>query len=95
MPTYEYKCRKCSYKFEKFQNMTDPPVKKCPECKGPVMRIISMGAGVIFKGKGFYQTDYKPSAGSAKTSTKSEKDNKKSPEVTPCGKTGSCASCPE
>ena len=59
MPTYEYKCEECGHLFEKFQKMTDEPVRKCPECGGKVKRLISSGAGLIFKGSGFYQTDYK------------------------------------
>ena len=59
MPTYEYKCKQCGYLFEKFQKMTDKPIKNCPECNGAVYRLISIGAGVILKGKGFYQNDYK------------------------------------
>jgi putative FmdB family regulatory protein len=59
MPTYEYKCRKCSLVFERFQKMTDEPVKTCPRCGGEVERLISAGGGVIFKGSGFYSTDYR------------------------------------
>ncbi|MFH1553125.1 MAG: FmdB family zinc ribbon protein [Candidatus Omnitrophota bacterium] len=62
MPTYNYRCEKCQYHFEQFQSITDSPVKKCSRCKGPVRRLISTGAGIIFKGKGFYQTDYKSPA---------------------------------
>ena len=58
MPTYEYKCDQCGHQFEKFQKMTDTPLKKCPECNGPVHRLISSGVGVIFKGSGFYKNDY-------------------------------------
>ena len=61
MPTYEYKCMKCNHKFEVFQKITDDPVIECPKCKGEVKRLISGGAGPIFKGSGFYQTDYKNS----------------------------------
>ena len=61
MPTYEYECRKCGYRFEKFQPITAAPVKTCPQCKGRVARLLSGGAGFIFKGPGFYQTDYKRS----------------------------------
>ncbi len=63
MPTYEYQCEKCSYRFEKFQSITAAPEKKCPKCKGKVKRLISSGAGVIFKGSGFYETDYKRKSG--------------------------------
>jgi putative FmdB family regulatory protein len=59
MPTYEYKCTKCSHCFEVFQKITDTPVKICPVCKGKVKRLISGGSGLIFKGTGFYITDYK------------------------------------
>ena len=72
MPTYEYRCNKCGKTFEKLQSMTESPVKKCPrpKCGGTVQRLIGGGAGLIFKGTGFYQTDYKKSAPSE---TKSEK----------------------
>lgn len=59
MPTYEYVCLKCGYKFEKFQSMKEEKLKDCPKCKGKVKRLIGAGAGTIFKGSGFYQTDYK------------------------------------
>jgi len=59
MPTYEYRCRKCGHVFEVFQNMTDPPRKRCPRCGGRVERLPGTGAGVIFKGSGFYATDYR------------------------------------
>jgi putative FmdB family regulatory protein len=73
MPTYDYKCIECNYTFELFQKMTEEPVKYCPKCKGKVKRLIGMGSGPIFKGSGFYQTDYKniPIANTAKK-TKSE-----------------------
>lgn len=60
MPTYEYACKACGYKFEKFQSIMAPPLKKCPKCaRSSVRRLITGGAGVIFKGSGFYQTDYR------------------------------------
>ena len=62
MPTYEYECRKCGHRFEKFQPITAEPVKTCPKCRGKVARLLSGGAGIIFKGAGFYQTDYKKTA---------------------------------
>jgi len=60
MPTYEYECAK-GHRFEKFQSMKDNPIKTCPECKSKTKRLIGSGAGVIFKGSGFYQTDYRSS----------------------------------
>jgi len=59
MPTYEYACEKCGYRFTEFQSITAEPVAKCPKCSGPVKRLISGGSGIIFKGSGFYETDYK------------------------------------
>jgi putative FmdB family regulatory protein len=59
MPTYEYRCLKCKKKFDQMQKMSDPPLKKCVYCKGKVERLIGAGAGLIFKGSGFYITDYK------------------------------------
>ncbi len=58
MPTYEYECRKCG-RFEHFQRITDEKLKRCPSCKGTVKRLLGAGAGIIFKGTGFYQTDYR------------------------------------
>ena len=77
MPTYEYQCRKCGHQFEAFQSISAPPLKRCPECKGVVARMLTTGAGIIFKGSGFYQTDYKKSS-HATTST--EKTNSKKNE---------------
>lgn len=62
MPNYDYECTKCGHTFEAFQKMTDAKLTKCPECKGRVKRLIGSGTGIIFKGSGFYQTDYKNAA---------------------------------
>jgi len=59
MPTYEYECTLCGYRFTRFQGINDKPIEKCPKCSGPVKKLISSGAGIIFKGSGFYATDYK------------------------------------
>ncbi len=61
MPNYDYECSKCRHVFEVFQSMKDGPLKTCPKCKGPVSRLIGSGAGFIFKGSGFYITDYRSS----------------------------------
>lgn len=64
MPTYEYACPKCGHEFEVFQSMKDEPLKKCPKCKKTgVKRLVGGGAGLIFKGSGFYITDYKTKKG--------------------------------
>lgn len=70
MPTYDYKCTNCNYTFEYFQPMTAEPLTECPKCKGIVKRIIGTGAGPIFKGSGFYQTDYKSNSSQNKNSNK-------------------------
>lgn len=80
MPTYEYFCPKCGHEMEAFQSMKDDPLKKCPACGKPSLkRKVGGGAGLIFKGSGFYITDYKKSSSSGagekaatKTETKSE-----------------------
>ena len=60
MPTYDYRCRSCGHEFELFQSMSAPVRRKCPECeKLTLKRLIGRGAGVIFKGSGFYETDYR------------------------------------
>lgn len=60
MPTYEYRCRACGHEFERFQKISDPPLKTCPACgKRRVERLISAGGGLVFKGPGFYATDYR------------------------------------
>ena len=80
MPTYDYRCLKCSHEFEEFQSMNAEPLKDCPKCDGEVERMIGGGAGLIFKGSGFYLTDYKNSsnANSGSESKNKKEDSKKS-----------------
>src|SRR5215510_9067583 len=60
MPTYDYECDACDHAFEEFQSMLDKPLKKCPKCgKAKLRRLIGTGAAILFKGAGFYQTDYR------------------------------------
>ena len=78
MPTYDYQCTNCGYTFEEFQKMTDDLLQNCSVCGGSLKRLIGPGLGPIFKGTGFYQTDYKNS------STKSEpvkEDTKSKPKA--------------
>ncbi|MBR6021969.1 MAG: zinc ribbon domain-containing protein [Kiritimatiellae bacterium] len=71
MPTYEYECKKCGHRFEEFQGILDAPEKKCPKCAGEVARLLTTGGGIIFKGHGFYETDYKH-AGEAPAAAKKD-----------------------
>lgn len=60
MPTYEYRCEACSHQFDEFQSMTEEPLRKCPKCgKNRLRRLFGAGAALLFKGSGFYQTDYR------------------------------------
>ena len=75
MPTYEYVCTKCGHEMEAFQSMKDAPLKQCPACKkAGLKRKVGGGAGLIFKGSGFYITDYKKKSGTpdAKPAAKPE-----------------------
>ncbi|MBD3343488.1 MAG: zinc ribbon domain-containing protein [Chitinivibrionales bacterium] len=78
MPTYEYECEKCGLIFEEFQSITDKPLSVCktPECKGKVNRLLSGGAGFLFKGSGFYITDYR--SDSYKKAAKADTDSSSS-----------------
>jgi putative FmdB family regulatory protein len=86
MPTYEYVCNECEHQFEYFQSMNDNVLKDCPECKkSELKRLIGSGAGIIFKGSGFYCTDYRSdSYNSAKKQENSAKSssNKSSKKTT-------------
>ena len=73
MPTYDYECTSCGSSFEAFQQMSDSPLKECPKCNKKVRRLIGSGAGIIFKGSGFYATDYRKKSDSDKI--KAEKPN--------------------
>ena len=78
MPTYDYYCEKCEKTFEIFQSMNDKKLKKCidDECNGSVERLLATGAGIIFKGSGFYETDYRSE--SYKAGEKADSDKTKS-----------------
>lgn len=92
MPTYDYVCENCNHEFEEFQSITANPLKKCPNCKKlKLNRLIGAGAGVIFKGTGFYETDYRSSGykDAAKRDSESTKktDAKKDSKATDSKKT--------
>lgn len=88
MPTYEYKCKDCNCRFEEFQSITSAPLTVCPKCKGAVERIISGGAGFVFKGSGFYITEHRSSnykeaaKNDSETTTKPASDSKDSKKTT-------------
>lgn len=69
MPTYDYKCLECNFTFEKFQKMSDEQLQNCPSCNGKLKRLIGTGVSPIFKGSGFYQTDYKNNSHSGTKNT--------------------------
>ena len=79
MPTYDYRCNACGHEFEEFQMMSEAELKKCPECKkNKLERLIGMGAGFLFKGSGYYLTDYRSdSYKDAKKADKSASQEKK------------------
>jgi putative FmdB family regulatory protein len=79
MPNYDYQCESCGHRFEVFQSMNDAKLSACPqpECHGSVRRLLGTGAGVIFKGSGFYQTDYR--SDSYKSASKSDGESKPAP----------------
>ena len=93
MPTYEYRCPQCGNEFEKFGKMSDPPVTECPDCQAEAQRKISGGAGLLFKGSGFYITDYRgegykkaaqsESGGSSSSGGESKSESKSEPAAAP------------
>ncbi len=83
MPTYDYECKQCHHEFEVFQRISEPPLTVCPECGGPVRRKIGTGAGFIFKGSGFYITDYKRKETSQ---SRGPSQKKGEPKSSPLGK---------
>lgn len=100
MPTYEYECEACGHKFERFQSIKAEPIRKCPECgKNKVKRLIGIGAGMIFKGSGFYITDYRDSSYNDKAKADSAPstggDEKKSDTKPAGGQTSSSSAEPK
>lgn len=83
MPTYEYICGKCGHVFDEFHGMKESPMMLCPKCKGKAKRQIGTGGGIIFKGSGFYQTDYKKSSAAPSSSEKKSEPKKEDPKPKP------------
>ena len=83
MPTYNYECESCGNHFEKFQSITADAIRKCPKCGEKVKKIITAGGGIIFKGTGFYQTDYKRCSVPAGSSD-GKKNNSSECDSCPC-----------
>ena len=77
MPTYHYRCTQCGHEFEEFQKITDEPLSKCPQCGGKPQRLISGGAGLLFKGEGFYITDYRSEGYKKAAKNESPKESSK------------------
>jgi len=75
MPTYDYKCLECNHTFETFQSIKDSHLTECPQCGGKIKRLIGTGTTPIFKGTGFYQTDYKNNSSSKKETPRSAKNS--------------------
>jgi putative FmdB family regulatory protein len=91
MPTYEYECTECRHRFEVFQSMKDEPIKECVKCGKSVRKLINGGAGIIFKGSGFYKNDY-----SSGVTARGQRDDLKSRSVEEVTNStgGGCSSCP-
>jgi putative FmdB family regulatory protein len=81
MPTYEYQCTKCGHRFEQMQSIKDQPLKACPVCSGLLERLFGSGAGLIFKGAGFYATEYRSSE--YRKSAKADSDKNTALPATP------------
>ena len=95
MPTYEYVCQKCGHEFEQFQSMRDEALKKCPKCgKAALKRLVGGGAGLIFKGSGFYITDYKNKAAAPKEGGETKASESKPAESKPSAETKPAAAKP-
>ena len=91
MPTYEYECDACHHNFDEFQSFSDKPLRKCPKCGKPKLRrVFGAGGAVIFKGSGFYQTDYRSE--SYKAAAKAEQDGAKPAAVDKSSQTDKTAS---
>src|SRR6056297_3262668 len=87
MPTYDYICKKCGHEFEEFHSISEEPIRICPKCGHmSVERKISGGSGLIFKGSGFYITDYSGNKSAASSSSNSDNGNSKSQKDTKPGK---------
>ena len=92
MPTYDYECQGCGHEFEKFQNMSANSLRKCPECgERKLQRLIGPGAGVIFKGSGFYETDYRSDSYKKAASKDTENASKSDSTTSKSDKSGDSA----
>ena len=85
MPVYEYRCKKCGHQFERVQKMSEPPVRRCEQCGGVVVKLIS-SSGIMFKGSGWYVTDYSQKLKEKKTETNGGKKAKEPEKPAPSSK---------
>jgi putative FmdB family regulatory protein len=87
MPTYVYRCRKCKHRFELFHSISDESVKRCPRCKSKAERVPAAGAGILFKGSGFYITDYRSKSYKDRAKQEKSAGTSGSPSGSPSGST--------
>ena len=94
MPTYQYECEACGHEFEELQSMTEAKFTKCPKCKkNKLVRLIGGGSGMIFKGSGFYETDYKKKSAPAASDKKDSPKTAANPAPTPAASCGGGCAC--
>ncbi len=94
MPTYSYKCEECGISFERIQRFSDDPLTTCPECNGPVHRVICP-VGIVFKGSGFYVTDHRNNSTATLPGTKKHTDDSKPAEAPSAEPAAAPASAPK
>ena len=95
MPTYTYRCKDCTYQYDAMQSMKAAPHAHCPKCSGSVARLIGSGAGILFKGSGFYVTDYRKSKNNSNDNAKSNTSQKSDTNSSSANKTTTASAKPK